>query len=93
MNKLSLDSPDESPRVTPSENSTTLYRESGPCQKRCLNPVCDNLLEPKRKHAPVKYYCSPKCALDVSAIKRVAKLYGLNIEKVHEVLSRREDAR
>ena len=66
----------------------TLYRESGPYQKRCLNPVCDNVIEPKRKHAPVKYYCSTKCCLDVSAIRRVCKLYGFGIDRLHDALSK-----
>jgi hypothetical protein len=41
---------------------------------RCLNPVCDNLVSPKLKFAPAKYYCSPDCAQTVSILRRAAAL-------------------
>ena len=42
--------------------------------ERCLNPLCQQPLEPRRKHAPRKFYCSPKCAQDASVIRRASRL-------------------
>jgi hypothetical protein len=43
-------------------------------------------MEPKRKHAPVKFYCSEKCKMDAWAVKRVVRLYGLTADELHGLL-------
>jgi len=47
----------------------------GPFQQ-CRNPLCDNRVEPKRKHAAVKHYCSGECTQTASIIRIVAALLG-----------------
>ena len=49
-------------------------REPGDISVRCLNPVCTNLVSPKLKFAPAKYYCSPECVQTVSILRRAATL-------------------
>jgi hypothetical protein len=57
---------------------------------RCLNPLCDKSVEPKRKHAPVKFYCSADCAQVVSLLKRVRKkLKDLSDEEIVRVIRSR----
>jgi hypothetical protein len=47
------------------------------------------MIESKRKHAAVKYYCSAKCALDLSATRRVAKLLkDLSDDEIRTVLKK-----
>ena len=65
----------------------TQCRESGTRSGGCANPLCGKPVAPKRKHAPVKHYCSAECAQRVSIIRRAAKLLaGLPDERVLEVL-------
>ena len=52
----------------------TQCTESESHSQRCLNPLCGNPVEPKRKHAPVKRYCSADCRQAASIIKRAAAL-------------------
>ena len=52
----------------------TQCTESESHSQRCLNPLCGNPVEPKRKHAPVKRYCSADCRQAASIIKRAAVL-------------------
>ena len=42
--------------------------------ERCLNPLCNQPIEPKRKHARVKFYCGPECRQSVSIIRRASRL-------------------
>ena len=56
----------------------TQCSESGLRSQRCLNPLCDKPVEPKRKHAPVKHYCSGECVQTVSILRRAAKLLGVS---------------
>jgi len=66
----------------------TQCREFGHSSERCLNPFCDNPMEPKRKHAAVKFYCSAKCAETVSILRRAAvKLLPLGKERAWEILT------
>ena len=53
---------------------TTQCRESGGHFQLCLNPLCNNPVEPKRKHAPVKHYCCAECTQEASILKRAAAL-------------------
>jgi len=40
----------------------------------CGNPACRKPLEPKKKHAWVKLYCSTECGQAGSVIKRAREL-------------------
>jgi hypothetical protein len=55
---------------------------------KCSSPVCD--VEFKQtgivRMEPRKY-CSKGCRMDAWALKRVAKLYQITVEELHEVLS------
>ena len=60
--------------------------ESRESWAECGNPLCHNRVEPKRKHAPVKFY-SPDCAQKTSILKRASKLFlGLSVEEAMRVL-------
>jgi hypothetical protein len=62
--------------------------ELGDISVRCLNPVCNNLVSPKLKFAPAKYYCSPECAQTVSILRRAAeKLRPLGKERSWEIIN------
>jgi len=71
------------------EAVVTQCRESGRHSQRCLSPVCDKELSPKRKHAPIKHYCSPECAQQASIIYRAIRLlkdHGMTDEQILKVL-------
>ena len=68
------------------ESPETELTEPGDSSERCLSPTCRKLMEPKRKHAPVKFYCSEKCKMDAWAVKRVVRLYGLTADELHGLL-------
>jgi len=94
MNKLSANSSgnliEVNPPIIPEQRHTTQCREFGPSSQRCLNPLCDKSVEPKRKHAPVKFYCSADCAQVVSLLKRVReKLKDLSDEEIVRVIRSR----
>jgi hypothetical protein len=52
-----------------------LHGHSGQ-QPQCQNPTCTNPIPRKRKHAPVKLYCSTQCTQSASVIKRAKALLG-----------------
>ena len=52
----------------------------------CLSPLCEERFVPSGGRKP-KLYCSKRCIMDVYALRRVAKLYGLEVEAVHEALT------
>jgi hypothetical protein len=45
-----------------------------PHNEKCLNPLCGNSVEPKKKHAPVKHYCCAECTQTASILRRANKL-------------------
>jgi hypothetical protein len=65
----------QEPGIAASENPRikTQCTESSEHSQRCLNPLCNGLVEPK-KHAPVKRYCSPDCTQTASIIRKAGKL-------------------
>ena len=52
----------------------TQLAKFGDSSQRCLSPLCRNRMEPKSKHAAVKFYCSVKCKIDAWAVHRAALL-------------------
>jgi hypothetical protein len=61
-------------------------------QPRCQNPTCNNPIPPKRKHAPVRMYCSTQCTQSASVIKRARGLLsGLSDEQLLRVMRNGED--
>ena len=74
----------------------TQCRESGlvPGETpQCQNPACGNPLAPKKKHAPVKYYCSTKCTESASIIKRARHiLRELSDDELLRVMRERRKA-
>ena len=42
--------------------------------EKCGNPLCREVLEPKKRRAHVKLYCDGKCRQRASMIRRVAAL-------------------
>ena len=52
----------------------TQCSESEPNSDRCLNPLCDKPMAPKKKHAPIKLYCSAACVQSASILKRAGAL-------------------
>jgi hypothetical protein len=65
---------------------TTQLRESGAIFQRCANPCCSKAVEPKKPHAPIKLFCSAECTRTAWALRRVAELYGLSVERMHQIL-------
>jgi hypothetical protein len=61
---------------------------SMPELEKCASPVCDVRFEPSGLAMEPKRYCSDGCKMDVFAIRRVARAYGLDAETVHEALSK-----
>ncbi len=51
----------------------------------CSNPLCSNTVSPTREW---QRYCSDACLQRASLIRRVANLYGLSVETVHEILTK-----
>ena len=65
----------------------TPFTDSGYSSERCANPLCHEILEPKRKHAPVKLYCGDKCRQDVWILRRAAEmLEGLSQNALGDIL-------
>ena len=59
-----------------------------PDLEKCSSPVCDVEFEPSGLDIKPKRYCCDGCKMNVYAIRRVAKVYGLDAETVHETLSK-----
>jgi len=55
--------------------------------EKCASPVCSVEFEPSGLAIKPRRFCSDECKMDVYALRRVAKLYGLEIEAVHDVLT------
>jgi hypothetical protein len=55
----------------------------------CENPICRNEYKPTCLPWSTQRFCCDQCKQSASIINRVAKLYGLSVEKVHEFLSAR----
>ena len=55
--------------------------------EKCASPVCSVEFEPSGLAMEPKRYCCDSCKMDVYALRRVAKLYGLEVQAVHEVLT------
>ena len=65
----------------------TPFTESSDSPERCANPLCHEILEPKKKHAPVKLYCGDKCRQDVWILRRAAEmLEGLSQNALGDIL-------
>ena len=56
---------------------------------RCGSPICEKSIETLEDgwRRTEKRYCSDGCRMDVYALRRVAKLYGLEVQAVHEALT------
>jgi len=54
---------------------------------KCASPVCSVEFEPSGLAIKPRRFCCDECKMDVYALRRVAKLYGLEIEAVHDVLT------
>ena len=57
-------------------------------QRRCESPRCTESFEPEVMPGKPRRYCSPKCRQETSLIRLVGDLYGLEIEAVHEALTK-----
>ena len=55
--------------------------------EKCSSPVCSVEFEPSGLAMEPKRYCCDSCKMDVYALRRVAKLYRLEIEAAHEALT------
>ena len=55
--------------------------------EKCASPVCSVEFEPSGLAMEPKRYCCDGCKMDVYAFRRVAKLYGLSVEALHEALT------
>jgi len=56
-------------------------------QPQCHNPTWSNSIPPKRKHAPVRMYCSTQCTQAASVIKRAKELLsGLSDDQLLQVM-------
>jgi hypothetical protein len=55
-------------------------------QRKCLSPLCYVRFEPSGLEMKPGRYCCDECRMDAYALRRVAKLYGLSVEDVHEAL-------
>ena len=66
------------------EPCTTRERHS----ERCQSPLCSNPVEPivNGWRRTERRFCCAQCRQDASLIRRVAKLYGLEVQTVHEAL-------
>jgi hypothetical protein len=52
----------------------TPFTESCDGFERCSNPLCGEILEPKRKHAPIKLYCGDTRRQNAWVIRKAAEL-------------------
>jgi hypothetical protein len=52
----------------------------------CESPFCEVKFQPTCLPWKGQRYCSGACRMDVYAIGRVAKLYGLSVEELHKAL-------
>ena len=55
--------------------------------EKCASPLCSVEFEPSGLAIKPRRFCCDECKIDVYALRRVAKLYGLEIEAVHDVLT------
>ena len=55
--------------------------------EKCSSPVCEVKFEPSGLAMEPRRYCCDGCKTDVYALRRVAKLYGLEVEVMHEALT------
>ena len=77
----------ELPQVKAEPPVKTQCTESEGHSMRCLNPLCNNPVTPRQKHAPAKFYCGGPCKQTGALIKRVSKLLnGLSDDEVLRVI-------
>ena len=76
------------PQVKAEPPVKTQCTESEGHSVRCLNPLCNNPVTPRQKHAPAKFYCNIPCRKPTgSLIKRVSKLFeGLSDSEVLKIV-------
>ena len=89
MSKSLADLPgvNEIPQAKTEPPFKTQCTESEGYSVRCLNPLCNNPVTPRQKHAPAKFYCGGPCKQTGSLIKRVSKLFeGLSDSAVLEIV-------
>ena len=55
---------------------------------KCSSPVCNVKFEPSGLDIKPKRFCCADCKMDVWAIRRVARAYGLDAETVYAALSK-----
>ena len=54
----------------------------------CESPLCDNQFPQTGLRIEPRRFCSDRCRQQASLIRRVAKLYGLSPQTMHEVLTK-----
>ena len=54
---------------------------------KCASPVCSVEFEPSGLAIKPRRFCCDECKMDVYALRRVGKLYGLEVQAVHEALT------
>jgi hypothetical protein len=57
-------------------------------ERGCESPLCSVRFAQTGMEISPKRFCCGECRQQASLIRRVAKLYGLPIETVHEVLTK-----
>ena len=55
--------------------------------RHCESPLCSVEFEPSGLKMEPKRFCSDRCKQEASLIRRVAALYRLEVEVMHEVLT------
>jgi hypothetical protein len=62
--------------------------------ERCSNPVCNSPMHPKRKHAPVKWYCSTKFRMDGYVLRRAREMiFQIGIVQFNVILEKFSESR
>jgi len=55
--------------------------------RHCESLLCSVAFEPSGLKMEPKRFCSDRCKQEASLIRRVAALYGLEVEVMHEALT------